>query len=84
MQTNKLEKLKSIISELKKNSNKIAVAYSSGVDSTFLLKVAKDVLNDKIIAISAGSYIFAKRELEEAKIFAKKKILNTTLLILTL
>ena len=47
----------------------VAVAFSSGVDSTFLLKVAKDVLGDKVIAVTAKSCSFPKRELEEAKKF---------------
>lgn len=43
-----------------------AVAFSSGVDSTFLLKVAYDVLKDNTMAITASSDIFAQREYKEA------------------
>jgi uncharacterized protein len=50
----------------------VAVAFSSGVDSTFLLKVAHDVLGDRVIAVTASSCSFPKRELEEAKEFCKK------------
>ncbi|MBO4928324.1 MAG: ATP-dependent sacrificial sulfur transferase LarE [Clostridiales bacterium] len=50
----------------------IAVAFSSGVDSTFLLKVAKDVLGDKAIAVTAKSGSFPNRELKEAEAFCKK------------
>lgn len=32
----------------------VAVAYSSGVDSTFLLRVAHDVLGEKAMAITGG------------------------------
>lgn len=46
-----------------------AVAFSGGVDSTFLLKVAHDVLGDKVIAVTASSASFPKRELDEAKNF---------------
>ena len=49
---NKLEHLK----EYLKGLGSVAVAFSSGVDSTFLLKVAHDVLGDKAIAITAVSY----------------------------
>lgn len=48
---NKLEHLK----EYLKGLGSVAVAFSSGVDSTFLLKVAHDVLGDKAIAITAQS-----------------------------
>ena len=51
----------------------VAVAFSSGVDSTFLLKVAKDVLGDKAIAITASSCSFPKREQNEAKAFCEKE-----------
>jgi uncharacterized protein len=64
---------------LKENIRKmgsIAVAYSGGVDSTFLLKVAHDVLKDKVIAVTAESSTFPKRELQEAIDFAKKMGIN--------
>ena len=54
---NKLEHLK----EYLKGLGSVAVAFSSGVDSTFLLKVAHDVLGDKAIAITAQSCSFPKR-----------------------
>lgn len=47
----------------------VAVAFSSGVDSTFLLKVAHDLLGEKAIAVTARSCSFPKRELEEATAF---------------
>ena len=49
----------------------VAVAFSSGVDSTFLLKVAHDVLGNRVIAVTARSCSFPERELEEAIEFAK-------------
>ena len=66
---NKLEHLK----EYLKGLGSVAVAFSSGVDSTFLLKVAHDVLGDKAIAITAQSCSFPKRELNEAKAFCEKE-----------
>lgn len=51
----------------------IAVAFSSGVDSTFLLKTAHRVLGDKVIAVTAQSDSFPKRELEEARAFCQKE-----------
>ena len=50
----------------------VAVAFSSGVDSTFLLKVAHDVLGDKAIAVTASSCSFPARELKEAKKFCQE------------
>ena len=51
----------------------IAVAFSSGVDSTFLLKVAHTVLGDKAIAVTARSCSFPERELKEAQAFCEKE-----------
>lgn len=51
----------------------VAVAFSSGVDSTFLLKVAKDALGERVVAVTARSCSFPKRELDEAVAFCKKE-----------
>ncbi|MDF2840491.1 MAG: hypothetical protein K0Q99_1263 [Clostridia bacterium] len=63
----KLEKLKTIIKE----TGGAVVAFSGGVDSTFLLKVAYDVLGSKVLAVTANSETYPKRELEAAKAYAK-------------
>ena len=65
----KFEKLKNYLSSLES----VVVAFSSGVDSTFLLKTAHDVLGDKVIAVTAESCSFPKRELNEAKLFCQKE-----------
>ena len=50
----------------------VAVAFSGGVDSTFLLRVAHDVLGDQVIAVTASSCSFPERELREAQDFCKQ------------
>lgn len=67
-QMKKLDNLKEYIREL----NSVVVAFSSGVDSTFLLKAAVDVLGDKVIAVTAVSSFFPGREIQEAAAFCKK------------
>lgn len=47
----------------------VAIAFSGGVDSTFLLKVAHDVLGDQCIALTVQSVAFPKREMQEAALF---------------
>ncbi len=49
----------------------VAVAFSSGVDSTFLLYTARVVLGDGVIAVTARSCSFPARELDEAVAFCK-------------
>ena len=48
---------------------KVVVAFSGGVDSTFLLKAAADTLGDDVIAVTARSASFPERELNEAMNF---------------
>ncbi len=49
----------------------IAVAFSGGVNSAFLIKVALDMLGEKAIAVTARSSTYPVQELDEAKKFAK-------------
>ncbi len=65
----KLEALKTNIKEL----DSLAVAFSAGVDSTFLLKVAHDVLQEKCIALRGESYAFPDSDGKEADDFCKKE-----------
>lgn len=61
-----------VLQEESQSTGSVAVAFSSGVDSTFLLKAAQEALGDKVIAVTASSCSFPKRELEEAKAFCEK------------
>jgi len=62
----KLRKLENIL----KKMGKVLIAYSGGVDTTFLLTVAKKVLGDKVLAVTAASPLYPKKELE----FAQKQV----------
>jgi uncharacterized protein len=61
----KLDELKSRLRQM----DRVAIAFSAGVDSTFLAKVAHDTLGDKCVAVTASSCSFPERELKEAKAF---------------
>ncbi|MCU0640139.1 MAG: ATP-dependent sacrificial sulfur transferase LarE [Candidatus Krumholzibacteria bacterium] len=49
------------------------VAFSGGVDSTFLAGVAAEVLGDGLVAVTVTAPFISKREVEEAKAFAESR-----------
>ncbi|MDB9451446.1 ATP-dependent sacrificial sulfur transferase LarE [Dolichospermum circinale] len=64
--TEKLEQLKELFAEMEQ----ALIAYSGGVDSTLVAKIAYDVLGDRALAVTAVSPSLLPEELEDAKIQA--------------
>ena len=62
MLSSKLEQLRHLI----RSYGSCLVAYSGGVDSVFLARVAWDVLGDRSLAVIANSPSLPRRELQEA------------------
>lgn len=77
---NKFNKLQNSL----KDMGKVIIAFSGGVDSTFLLKVAIDTLGkENVLAVTADSETYPSGELEEAKNIAKEigathKVISTS------
>jgi uncharacterized protein len=65
----KKEKLTEII----KGYGSMVVAFSGGVDSTFLLAFASEVLGDKVLGVTALSSTYAARERQAAVNFCKER-----------
>jgi len=59
----KLERLKGMLGEMES----VLIAYSGGADSTFLVRIARDVLGDRVLAVTATSPTYPTHELEAAR-----------------
>ncbi len=55
-----------------KDMGSVLIAYSGGVDSTYLLAEAKDVLGDHVLSVTALSETYSKSEYQQAKEIARK------------
>ena len=74
----KLEKKINRLKEILQKMGSFAIAFSGGVDSTFLLAVASELPDINIIAVTASSSIMPAREIKEArKIAARLKVKHT-------
>jgi uncharacterized protein len=66
MMTEKLERLKNLFAEM----DRALIAYSGGIDSTLVAKVACDVLGDRALAVTAVSPSLLPEDLEDARVQA--------------
>ncbi len=76
--TKRYNELKKTISKL----NSAIIAFSGGIDSALVLKIAYDAIGDKAIAVTADSPSVPRKEIEEAKeiaegIGAKHAVIST-------
>jgi uncharacterized protein len=68
----KMEDKLRLLKERLRAMERVVVAYSGGIDSTLLLKLAHDFLGDDVLAVTITSPTMPRHELEEAKSLARE------------
>ena len=63
----RIEEKETLLQETLISMGSVAVAYSGGVDSTYLMKVAHDTLGERAIALTAVSASLPAGELAESQ-----------------
>jgi len=61
------EKFQLLQDNIKKKGS-VAIAFLGGVDSTFLVRIAHEVLGNKLVAVTATTSTYPERELKEANL----------------
>jgi uncharacterized protein len=60
------------LQEILRQMRSVVVAFSGGVDSSFVLAVSKQVLGKNVLAVTAHSQVYAQRELDSAQALARQ------------
>lgn len=67
----RLEEKDQKLREILRDCGSLAVAFSGGVDSSFLLKTAHEVLGERVLALTVDSVFVPRSEIEEAAAFCQ-------------
>ena len=61
-----------VLKDIIKNLGSVVIAYSGGIDSTFLTKIAYDVLGNKALAVTGHSDVNSNMDLHDAEKYAEE------------